>query len=325
MKNKVNDIPYLCCNEELIKDSTPNIDMDMLKHYYNYVTERYEIFKKREKGFPPPWTNDPILKEYKFTNVRREHDRTTKWLIDNISKSEKLSDGDMFWRTMIFRLYNKIETAELIELGDYNSNFWNNIEDYANRLDKQETDVYTRAYKTVSIKYRHKYKYPNHDYRSSMLLFISDKAKDNNYSIPDGIMDNANKLFKYFISYSGIGYFLGYQLFVDMTYLPESVCPISENEFVVAGPGCKAGIDRLFIDRDCMSYEESLFWIRDNFNSMMRNINPNYDQKLMLDNLPEYDRHMNVMSIENTFCEFSKYCWSVLDIGSPRRKYVYER
>lgn len=35
-------------------------------------------------------------------------------------------------------------------------------------------------------------------------------------------------------------YFLSYQVFVDLTYIKDF--PFSENEFTIAGPGCKRGL-----------------------------------------------------------------------------------
>jgi len=34
-----------------------------------YMNERHSIWMKRNKGEQKPWTQDPILQQYKFTNV----------------------------------------------------------------------------------------------------------------------------------------------------------------------------------------------------------------------------------------------------------------
>lgn len=44
----------------------------------NFIAERERIRIKKEAGQPWPWTNDPILRDYKFCCVRREDDRVTK-------------------------------------------------------------------------------------------------------------------------------------------------------------------------------------------------------------------------------------------------------
>lgn len=304
MQDKQNDIKYLGCDQEKIQNSNPILNEDYLKRYYSYVTERYEIYKKREQGLSKPWTNVPLFLNFKFTNVRREHDRTSKWLIDHISNNPELSYEDRFFRTILFRLYNKIETAEAIHMDS--KDFWmrNIVEKNADILDNIPSDVYTRAYKTVSIKYRHKDKYPNHNYRSHTLLYVFDMIQRLSGMIPPAVETDAQSAFEWIKQIPGVGDFLGYQIFCDLTYINEY--PISENEFTVAGPGCRAGIDLLFDNKDGMTYEECIFWIRDHFDEIMQRVNPGFSQYEMFNNLPEYDRHMNVQSIENNFCEFSK-------------------
>lgn len=49
-----------------------------VRAFYAFMVERETIRVKRSVGEPFPWTDDPILREFKFTNVRRVHDRTTQ-------------------------------------------------------------------------------------------------------------------------------------------------------------------------------------------------------------------------------------------------------
>lgn len=46
--------------------------------FLDFVAERERIRLKKEAGLPRPWTDDPILRDYKFCCVRREDDRVTK-------------------------------------------------------------------------------------------------------------------------------------------------------------------------------------------------------------------------------------------------------
>lgn len=47
------------------------------EEFYSFLVKREQLRLNKQNGMPFPWTADPILREYKFTNVRREHDRTT--------------------------------------------------------------------------------------------------------------------------------------------------------------------------------------------------------------------------------------------------------
>lgn len=46
--------------------------------FYTLLNERERVRLRKEAGSPFPWTDDPILRQFKFTNVNRTHDRTTR-------------------------------------------------------------------------------------------------------------------------------------------------------------------------------------------------------------------------------------------------------
>lgn len=49
-----------------------------VRAFYAFMAERETIRLKRLAGEPFPWTDDPILRQFKFTNVKRIHDKTTQ-------------------------------------------------------------------------------------------------------------------------------------------------------------------------------------------------------------------------------------------------------
>src|SRR5215217_9668679 len=83
--------------------------------YWRFAVERQEIFFARAAGEPPPWTDDEILAEFKFTNAYRAADRVSQFLIRSVIYRSDLPDSieEVFFRTMLFKLFNKIETWEL--------------------------------------------------------------------------------------------------------------------------------------------------------------------------------------------------------------------
>ena len=56
---------------------------EKVKEFYNWINERHRIYLKRLYKETPPWTDDPILQSYKFTNPFRENDRVTVWMRQN--------------------------------------------------------------------------------------------------------------------------------------------------------------------------------------------------------------------------------------------------
>jgi len=54
----------------------------LLNEFYAFMRERETIRLRRRAGLPrDQWTTDPIMRTYSFTNVKREHDRTTVGLL----------------------------------------------------------------------------------------------------------------------------------------------------------------------------------------------------------------------------------------------------
>ena len=79
-----------------------------------WVKEREAIRLRREAGEPPPWTSDPILRDWSFCNVRREHDRVTRWIAEQW-RAPHAADTDLFFAMAVARLVNWPDT--LAELG----------------------------------------------------------------------------------------------------------------------------------------------------------------------------------------------------------------
>jgi 5-hmdU DNA kinase-like protein len=85
------------------------------ERYFAYVRERYEILLRRRAGGPPPWTDDAILRRYRFCNVFREDDKTTAWMRIHLREPLARDDAAQVRAAVVFRLLNKIETGELIK------------------------------------------------------------------------------------------------------------------------------------------------------------------------------------------------------------------
>jgi len=81
--------------------------------FFAFARERHNIYLKRVTGAPPPWTDDPILRRYKFTNVFREVDRTTVWFREHI-REPLWNDPRVLFATVAFRWFNKIEVGEVL-------------------------------------------------------------------------------------------------------------------------------------------------------------------------------------------------------------------
>ena len=344
MKTKKADKPYCGVDHKVIQNAEPTLNWENVYHLKRFIIDRYKIHVRKDvKEMAAPWTNNPILREYRFTNVRREHDRQTQYLIHNISNNLTMTLEDKIVNTFMFRAWNN--WATLKDLGFpypatmlYNPKLKDKLKPrYYHLLDADPDRLwYNNAYNQGGTKqaWRSQYKDMQPEVDIPMRPFHVGvwlgKQK-----IVKKLLDakDQQEAFEIIKSVRGFADFLAYQVFVDLTYIKEF--PFSENEFTIAGPGCKRGLDYIFIDRDGMTYEECLFWLRDQINAgeLFKDIHTaaieeenNYPhrvynpEKLFID-LPEYDRCMNVMSLENCMCELSKYIRAVDGTGRPKNKY----
>lgn len=328
MNNKPADVPYCGVRKNYLNMVNPKLNQRNLLYLYNFITRRYSIHLRKDVlKEAPPWTKDKVLKEFRFTNVRREHDRETKWLIEHVTDNHELCYEDKLLNCILFRLYNKHETAELISMpiaffgqykGKWDPEWYRSLFEAAIKEDPKRV-FFTAAFHTVGMKLTLQ-KVTGEEYAPMRILkFMAILVKDGFTSKLRECKDQ-KAVFDAITSYDGIGGFLGYQVFVDMTYIKEF--PFSENEFTVAGPGCVMGLNYLFEDRDGMTYEECLFWLRDNLDRLFKEVlKRNWDPKRLFWDLPEEDQCFNVMSLENCFCELSKYIRAKDGTGRPRKKY----
>lgn len=326
MKNKPYDVRYCGVDQDRIENAKPILYEKSLLHLYNFIRRRYNIHLRKDvKKSDPPWTNDEVLRDFRFTNIRREHDKESKWVIEHITGNPELSYEDKLLNIILFRLYNKHETAELIsmpfkfsEIPDWDPEWYRSVFE-ATEAENPEFVFFTGAFYTVGMRNTLK-KVTGESYTPVRILKYIKLLINKGLVSKIKACTNQQEVFNVLADCDGIGRFLAYQFYVDMTYINEF--PFSENEFTVAGPGCIKGLNCLFKDRDGMSYEECLFWLRNNLDRLfVEALGKDWDAKKVFWDLPEEDRCFNVMSLENCFCELSKYIRAKTGTGRPRKKY----
>lgn len=77
--------------------------------FWGFVHERQAIWhRKTVLGLPAPWTSDPVLHRYFFTNVQRELDRGTIALRELVVEPGRNSTlPAVVYSTMLYRLFNR--------------------------------------------------------------------------------------------------------------------------------------------------------------------------------------------------------------------------
>ena len=88
---------------------------EVFDSYWRFACERQIIFLKRVAGHPPPWTEDTVLQSFRFTNVYRASDRVSQFLIRQVIYEGEQSEEEVFFRTVLFKLFNKVDTWRTLQ------------------------------------------------------------------------------------------------------------------------------------------------------------------------------------------------------------------
>ena len=220
--------------------------------YWRFAAERQAIFYRRLEGRERSLTSDPILQNYRFTNAYRAADRVSQYLIREVQYGRERSQdpNEVFFRTILFKIFNKIETWEAIErtTGPVS---WKNqkIKELSGILDNlisRGTPIYSSAYIMSSPPFGNARKHANH------LALLGQMMTD---QIPHRIaqIGSLRAAYETLSNYPGLGPFLAFQYAIDLNY--SSLLTADEAEFVVAGPGALDGISKCFNDFDDYSAE----------------------------------------------------------------------
>ena len=263
--------------------------------YWRFAAARQAIYLARLRGVGEPWSDDPILRDYRFTNVYRAADRVSQFLIQNIIYNSDAPDDpeNVVFRVLLFKLFNRISTWRTLER-ELGAIEWRtfNFTRYSQTLDKAAADgpIYSAAYLMPPPKLGERYKHHNH------LRLLEQMMRD---GLPKLVASSQTltSVYERLIKYPSVGRFLGFQYTVDLNYTP--LMAASENQFVVAGPGACDGIRKCFgleatgIEREIIRY-------------MVEHQGLHFAHLgLEFDGL--FGRPLHLIDCQNLFCEVDKY------------------
>ena len=81
--------------------------------FLRMLKTREQIRLAKAAGAPWPWSDDDVLNRHKFTNVKREHDRTTAWLRTNWTAAHANADAaTVLFNCGVFRVFGTVAFAE---------------------------------------------------------------------------------------------------------------------------------------------------------------------------------------------------------------------
>lgn len=268
----------------------------LFETFWRFAAERHRIFTMRLRGLQPPWTDDEILGSYRFTNTFRASDRVSQYLIRNVTYRGDPSAREVFFRTILFKLFNRIETWRgLMErLGEPHSGEWTTAR-LSKALDASfrcGQRLYSAAYimPCASENPRGERKHEGHV--RLMAKMLEDRAYDRFFSAAS--LETATAVLR---AYRGLGAFLSFQFAIDLNY--SSAGRFDEMDHVVPGPGARDGLKKCFSSFGELPEADVIRWTaeRQTQECEARGIDP----------ITLWGRPLQLVDIQNVFCEVDKY------------------
>jgi hypothetical protein len=294
---------------------------DVIKMFFYWIVERHKIFLARQANKSPPWTTDPILQKYKFTNPFRQNDRVTRELGKRLKKMKGYSDVELFWAITLFRMFNYPPTFDA--LSDYVADIpWNvrRTEKLLNTRKEMGSQIFTGAYIITN----------NGSTRPKITLMcealgkIWERRADVTVRIVDGkTIENAVSVL---CELPMVGKFIGYEIATDLRHTRLLGRAKDINFWANPGPGARRGCNRIFsptrkFNDDSRNYDLPFSMTKDErLLSEMRQL-----LKMSPDHLPKGFPVLEMRDIEHSLCEFDKYMRVKLGEGRPRSMFTPTR
>lgn len=293
----------------------------MLDLFWQMITERMRIYWRREAGTPPPWTLDPILRTEFITNVYRELDPGTQYLVHNILESEHESDEDKMFNIMIYRLMgSRMETHEAIGFQRLSDWDWEFFAQSLRAVQEAGGIPFGEAYRTAAYS-----QMGSPEKITNVALLLNQMVEG--FEVMWTQMKNCVALpqvFEVLNAVDGFGEFLAHQILVDTLYPApwHPLMPYDQDVWAMPGPGARRGIWQLM--KKGMkpgSHLDVMVWLRDNQHQEFERLGLDFP---FLEN-PYGDGILpiSLCNIQSCLCEFYKY--TRIWVGDTRgvRKYNY--
>lgn len=275
-------------------------EMDILCYW---IKEREAIRIRRISNQPPPWTDDQLLREFRWCNVRRMDDRVSRWLLNWHRQYPEVGFRERITAALAGRLINWPDTLVTMPYpAPYDE------KKFTSALTARDTSgqkVFTGAYiingalggpkilqvsqKILPVVWGERKKFPTHPQTmKEMWALLNGKP--------------------------GIGSFMAGQAVADLRHIHRELPWEDRHEWAPEGPGSLRGINRL-LGRPLDSRMRPGEWLDA--------LRAAYAQAR--GRLPLTFRRLELMDMQNCMCEYDKYRRLTLGEGTVRSRFTMNR
>lgn len=324
--------------EWYIDYKAPNEKLKLRKRffdsYWHFIAERMNIYHKRVVlGEPEPWTEDKVLKTYRFTNVVRDMDKLTIYernhilsKIDEPVEDLEIRKKSILLNIMIFRVWVKADTYEVhgfIDLADKN---WRKKWEKAKLelLDRRENYItnFTASYFVNGFSSANPDKKTWGNKTWNAILMIEEWMKNIDEIYRKAIIEpkNMKEQLEYFKSLTCVGHFTAYEyscsIAIMSRYCKNHLVPWGQDNATNVGHGAKKGINWIFENKGGMSEYQCILYLRSIWRHELQK-RGTYER--FVSQLPkELNGDIDLRVIEHCLCESHKYNNAATEQGRPR-------
>jgi hypothetical protein len=293
-----------------------DITEENIKRFFDFANERHAIYLRRQRGEDWPWTSNPILRDYFFTNVYRTLDKGTQWLTTNIIEPHANERELLLFNILVYRCHNRISTAERLGwISNYDAEEALLYETWMQTLADMGVHIFTGAY-MVTGSVRENGVCPKskvHQMFGITFPYVWNHIEDL-MPWPGSTLEEAFK--RLALHAPGIGNFVAYEIITDLrhTHFLDKAPDILT--WANPGPGCRRGLGRL-IGKKVMHHSQYVLRNTQECIDLMKfllAVSPKYLAPYM----PEFE----MRDCEHTLCEWDKYMRVLLKEGKSRRKFI---
>jgi len=274
----------------------PAVATEVYNTYWKFAAERQAVFFRKLEGCAPPWSADPILSHYKFTNAYRACDRVSQYLIRHVIYEGDQRPEEVFFRTILFKVFNRISTWQLLlqEFGEvrYSTYSFDKYNAVLTLAMENEQRIFSAAYIMPSGQTSFGFTRKHSNYLRLIERMMADHVPSQ-----IGRLRTMREVFELLRSYPLMGDFLAFQYAIDLNY--SELTNFSEMEFVIPGPGAREGIRKCFSSLGGLNEIDLIRVITERQEIEFARLGLNFRSL--------YGRSLQLIDCQNLFCEVDKY------------------
>lgn len=315
-------------------DDSVVVDWDNMRLYWYWIAERQKIWYKRTVlQQPAPWTEDPILQKWKFTNCIRDLDRGTIIYINEILKKldEPCEDivkrkKEVILNTMIYRLFIRYETwstFKFLYLDTWDEQ-WESAKKSLRAIKASGNPVFHGSYYVNDLKSANPNPNTSSDKTENAICLCEKFYERIDETYEFITKHNMKDCLEFFQTFPAIGHFTAYEWACDFAmshrHTENELVPWDDDSYVNVGPGNHKGLEFVFKNGGNLSDFQKDIYLRATWRHYMKEYGF-YDE--FISQLPDFmNGDINLRVIEHSSCENQKYLNTLYETGRCKASFT---